>query len=138
MSIFTYTAFANGVADLSVTLIKRKMRNIPDQLNTADLPLQFTRLPTGSEGPMTAEGEGGWPTHLVDLVIVACPIGQSRQPTNHALVMTLMDNLSTTLRAVAANNTFSRSKLSWTIRGEIDFIGDTEYWHIIASITGMG
>ena len=135
---YTYTNFSNGLADLTVTGIKRKARSIPDQLNPADIPYQFVRLPDGREGPLTADGEGGWPNRTVELVIVASPVGLSRQPTNHALVLTLIDALTTTLRAVAATNTISQSKLSWEIRGEIDFIGDTEYWLIVAPITGNG
>lgn len=136
--IYTYTAFAHGIGDLTITGVKRKYRNIPDQLSTADLPCQFVRLPESSEGPLTASGEGGWPNRTVDLVIVASPVGQSRQPTNQDLVLTLIDALSTTLRAVPATNTISQAKLSWRIRGRIDAIGDTEYWFIVASIVGNG
>ena len=138
MSIYTYTAFSNGVADLTITGVKRKYRNIPNTLAAADLPAQFVRLPEGNEVPLTADGEGGWPNRTVELVIVASPIGLSRQPTNHALVLTLIDNLSTTLRAVSVTNTISQSKLSWEIRGQIDLIGDTEYWLIVTRITGNG
>lgn len=138
MTIYTYTAFSNGVADLTVTGVKRKYRNIPNTLAAADLPAQFVRLPEGNEGPLTADGEGGWPNRTVELVIVASPIGLSRQPTNHALVLTLIDALTTTLRAVAATNTISQSKLSWEIRGQIDLIGDTEYWLIVTRVTGNG
>lgn len=138
MTIYTYTAFSNGIADLTVTGVKRKQRYIPDLLGVADIPFQFVRLPESSEGPLTADGEGGWPNRTVELVIVASPVGQSRQPTNHALVLTLIDALTTTLRAVAATNTISQSKLSWEIRGEIDIIGEVEYWMIIARITGNG
>ena len=138
MTIYTYTAFSNGVADLTVTGVKRKYRNIPNTLAAADLPAQFVRLPESSEGPLTADGEGGWPNRTVELVIVDSPIGLSRQPTNHALVLTLIDALTTTLRAVAATNTISQSKLSWEIRGQIDLIGDTEYWLIVTRITGNG
>ena len=135
---YTYTAFSNGVANLTVTGVRRKSTSIPDQLSPANIPYQFVRLPVGSEGPLTADGEGGWPNRTVELVIVVSPIGLSRQPTNHALALTLIDALTTTLRAVAATNTISQSKLSWEIRGEIDFIGDTEYWLIVAPITGNG
>lgn len=135
---YTYTAFSNGVANLTVTGVKRKYTNIPNTLAAADLPAQFVRLPESSEGPLTADGEGGWPNRTVELVIVASPLGLSRQPTNHALVLTLIDALTTTLRAVAATNTISQSKLSWEIRGQIDLIGETEYWLIVAPITGNG
>lgn len=138
MTIFSYTAFCHGIADLTISGVKRKYRNIPDQISTADLPCQFVRLPEGSEGPLTALGEGGWPNRMLELVIVASPVGQNRQPLNHELVLTLIDALSGTLRAVPANNTISQAKLSWRIRGRIDLIGDTEYWFIVATITGNG
>lgn len=135
---YTFTSFAHGVADLVVTGVTRKQRNIPDQINTADAPTQWVRLPVGNEGPLTADGEGGWPNRTISLVIAACPVGQNRQPANQDLVLTLIDNLMTTLRAVAATNTISQSKLSWTVRGEIDFVGDQEWWLVIADITGNG
>lgn len=138
MTIYSYTSFSNGVADLAITGVKRKYRSIPNTLAAADLPAQFVRLPEGSEGPLTADGEGGWPNRTVELVIVVSPIGLNRQPTNHALALTLIDALSTTLRAVAKTNTISQSKLSWEIRGQIDFIGETEYWLIVVPITGNG
>jgi len=138
LTIYSYTSFSNGVADLTVTGVKRKYRNIPNTLAAADLPAQFVRLPESSEGPLTADGEGGWPNRTVELVIVASPLGLNRQPTNHALVLTLIDALTTTLRAVAATNTISQSKLSWEIRGQIDVIGETEYWLIVTRITGNG
>lgn len=138
MTIYSYTSFSNGVADLTITGVKRKYRNIPNTLAAADLPAQFVRLPESNEGPLTADGEGGWPNRTVELVIVASPLGLNRQPTNHALVLTLIDALTTTLRAVAATNTISQSKLSWEIRGQIDVIGETEYWLIVTRITGNG
>ena len=138
MAIYTYTSFSNGVADLAVAGVERKYSNIPNMLAAADLPAQFVRLPEGSEGPLTADGEGGWPNRTVELVIAVSPVGLSRQPINHALVLTLIAALTPTLRAVAATNTISQSKLSWRIRGEIDFIGDTAYWLIVAAITGNG
>jgi hypothetical protein len=138
MTQLTYTSMSGGIANLSVTGVKRKYTSIPNQLSTADLPAQWPRLPEGREGPLTAEGEGGWVNRTIQLVIAVCPVGQSRQPTNHALVLTLIDALCATLRAVPASNTISQSKLSWRIRGGIDLIGDTEYWLVIADITGNG
>lgn len=138
MTIITYTATSNGLADLVVTGVKRRYRNIPNQLSTADLPAQFPRLPEGEEGPMTADGEGGWPAKQIQLVIAACPIGQNRQPTNHALVLTLTDNLNTTLRAVANSNSIFQGKMTWTVAGRIDFIGENEYWLLVATIRGEG
>lgn len=138
MTITTYTSFAHAVADLTVTGVKRKQRYIPDQLSTADAPFQFTRIPTGQEGPLTAEGEGGWPQHAIELVIAVCPVGQSRQPTNYDLVLTLMDALSTTLRAVSATNNIAKAKLSWNIGGRIGYIGVDEWWLLVASIVGLG
>lgn len=138
MTAITYTAFSNGLADLVVTGVTRRYRHIPGQLNSADLPAQFPRLPEGEEGGLTAEGEGFWPVKTIQLVIAADYVGQSRQPTNHALILTLIDNLNTALRALDENNGISQDKLRWAIRGQIDFIGADEFWCIVCTVRGGG
>lgn len=133
----SYTTFCNGLADLVVTGVKRRLRYMPTQINSGDLPLQFVRLPQGNERPLTADGEGGWPAMTCDLVIVAEALQQSNAAEAQALTLTLVDALNTALRAVAPN-TISRTKLRWAVAARQQALGETEYWTIIASVTGSG
>ncbi len=133
----TYTAFCNALADLSVTGVTTKQRYIPDRAPTANLPLQFVRLPEGAEMGITQEGEGGWPTLIAELVIVVEPLRQNRNAENQALTVTLIDNLTAALRAVTPGQV-CKSKLRWRIRGEQRYLGETEYWLLVARIEGNG
>ncbi len=132
----TYAQFVSALAGLTVTGVKRKFTSTPTQLSTADLPATYPRIPNASEGGLTAEGQGGWPTLTCDLVIVVEPMGQSRPSANFAATVSLIDNLNTALRGAS----LTKSKHSWTVRREgvnVDG-GQTDYWALVATVTGHG
>lgn len=136
--ITTYAEFMQALAGLVVPGVKRRVNHPPAQIGTGDLPLQFVRLPAGDEGALTADGSGGWPRLTGELVIVVAPAHQSRPSENHAASVALMDALSEMLRAVAPGQ-LCKSKIAWSIRGQRDPLGsDTEYWLIVARVTGNG
>jgi len=131
----TYAAFVSALVGLTVTGVKRKFAAPPTQLNTADLPAMYPRIPQAAEGGLTAEGQGGWPRLTGELVFVIEPIGQSRQPSNFAATVTMIDAINTTLRAA----TLTKSKHSWTVRREgVNLGGDTDYWALVATVIGNG
>lgn len=131
----TYAAYVGALAGLTVTGVKRKFTAPPTRINTADLPATYPRLPQGQEGPMTAEGEGGWPSLTCELVMIVEPLGQNLQPTNFAATLTLIDNLSTALR----NTSLAKSKNRWVIRQQaVNFGTETNYWTLVASVTANG
>lgn len=138
MSITSYTDFSNGLADLVVEGVKKSYPHIPEQLPLDHMPLQFVRLPAGGrEAPVTADGQGGWPALICELVIVVSPVRQKRAPENHAQTLALIDALSVALRGVPGGS-ICKSKLTWQIRALQDIIGETEYWLIIATVAGNG
>lgn len=132
----SFAAFSNGLADLTVTGVTHKQRYMPNTLDSADLPFQFVRLPEGADGGLTADGQGGWPTLVVELVIAVKPIGQSTNEENHAATLTLFDAVDTALRA--ASGDWFTGKLAWTVRGQQAFIGQNEYWCVVARVTARG
>lgn len=131
----TYAAFVASINALTVTGVKRKYTSPPNRLSTADLPAMYPRLPSGAEGPVTADGQGMWPTLTAEIVIVVEPVGQNLQPTNFAAAVTMLDNLSIALRSAQ----LAKSKTRWTMRQQIVNYGtETNYWTLVASVTASG
>jgi hypothetical protein len=134
MSITTYADFVDQVRDLSVTGVTRPYEHPPVVLNTSDLPASWPSIPLGEEPMVTAKTAGGWATLTCDLTIAVEPVGQSTQPTNYALMITLMDNLSTALRG--SIGTIGRGPVLWEMRGSSQIrVGDVAYWGVIATVT---
>lgn len=137
-AITTYTNFSNAAADLVIAGVRTKRRFIPNQIETAMLPLQFPRLPEGSELPLTADSaQGGWPTLAIELVIALEPFGQDKNKANHAATLAMIDAANDALRA-APFATFGKGKHSWSIRGEQGQIGENDYWLVVIRIVGNG
>lgn len=131
----TYAAFVAALAGLTITGIKRKFPAPPTQLNTADLPAMYPRIPQAQEGGLTAEGQGGWPRIQGELVVILEPIGQSLQRSNFAATVAMIDAINATLRAAQ----LTKSKHSWTVRREgVNLGGDTDYWALVATVIGNG
>ena len=129
----TLAAYVADLAALTVTGVTRKYGAPPVQINTADLPCMYPRLPQLADNPITACGQGGWPIHTAELVIMVEPLGQNLQPTNFAAVLTLIDNLQAALQADRPTT----GKRTWQIRQEIvEHKPDTLHWAIIATVTG--
>lgn len=131
----TLTQFVTALGNVSVTGVKRAYTAPPRQVYTADCPAQYPRLPRLENGPVVACGDGLWPTLTGEIVICVEPVLQGEQPTNFALVLTLMDALNTALQGA----TLAKSKHTWTLSQEwIDFGDGTTYWAIIATIAARG
>lgn len=127
----TYAAFVAALAALSPSGVTRKFSNPPASLGTADLPALWPQLPSGNEPAFTFEGGGGWPVLSCGLVIAVEPVNQNTQPANYAAMVTMMDSLSTALRAAD----IGRSQITWSIAGnaQVDVAGTT-YWAVIATV----
>src|SRR3990172_10499159 len=99
MAITTYAAFVDSLRDTVVTGITRRYEEPPASVTTADLPASWPMLPIGNEPMLTGGGTaGGWAELICDLVIAVEPLAQGTQAQNYALMITIMDNLSTALR----------------------------------------
>ncbi len=94
----TLAAYVADLAALTVTGVTRSYSAPPVQINTADLPCMYPRLPQLADNPVTACGQGGWPIHTAELVIMVEPLGQNLQPTNFAAVLALIDALQAALQ----------------------------------------
>lgn len=139
MSATLFATFVNAIADLTITGVATKFTYIPQQLSTAQLPASFVRLPEGSDQPLTLSSadQGGWPRLSCELVVAIEPYGQNRPQQNYAATVALIDAINTTLRSVRTGE-IGKSKLSWTIRAEQDYIGEQMYWFVVTRISGNG
>jgi len=141
MTLTSYNTFINNLADLAVTGVQRKLDGPPTRGDTADLPLSFPRAVEGTEGPLTVETSGGWPTFRGQLVILVEPIGQGTVPLNHAAVVDLIDALSTALRAITPIHAkaLGRGPISWTVAlSSNEVVGEQQYWALVTTVEGHG
>ena len=129
----SYTEFVAGLAALAVTGLKRNFTEPPASIGSADLPAMWPGLPRGSEPALTFKTAGGWPVLTCDLVIATEAKGQGTQMQNYAGMLTIMDNLSTALRATK----IGRATLTWTMTANVLVeVAGTTYWAVIATIDG--
>ena len=135
MAFTTYAAFASALAGMVVTGVKRRCTSVPAIINSADLPIQYPRLPEATGEIVSFAGISGIKQATIDLVIIIEATQQSTSPANFALAMSLMDNLDTALR----NNVVAFGLDNWTMRIEPQALDDvTVYWLLVARITGSG
>jgi len=132
-AITSYSTFTTALAGLSVTGVTRKYTYPPESLGTADLPAMYVGLPSGDEPMLTFQTKGGWPEMTCDLVVAVEPVAQNTQSANYDDMITIMDNLSTALRAAS----IGRGPLTWTITGNVQVaVAGATYWAVIATVTG--
>ena len=133
MTITTYSAFATALSGLSVTGVTKAYTEPPASIPSADLPASWPGLPRGNEHAVTFAGGGGWAEVTCDLVVAVEAVGQNTLSANYTATMTIIDALTTALRAAS----IGRSKLSWAISANVQImVSDTPYWAVIASVTG--
>ncbi len=134
MPALTYANAVAGVSGLTISGVSSvgKLTAPPASVNV--LPCSFPSVPTGGNGPVTVQGEGGWRTWKVDLVVLYEAVGQSTLPANFAGTLALMDAVDNALCGL----TQGRAKLMWTIRLDIYPVGNVEYWAVVASVEGRG
>lgn len=120
----------DDLATLPITGVKRQYSAPPQQVSTADMPLTFPRVPRGKVTVSTLSGLAASPMWAVDLVCVLEAAGQSTQPTNFSGAVGMIDAMNAALEGYAAVGCAN----SWEIRQDMEFIGDTAYWVLIASV----
>lgn len=129
-----YTAFVGALAGLTVSGVTKAYTSPPGQVNTASLPCSFPRLPSGDESPITGQSNGGWPTLRAELVILIEPWAQSTRPVNFAATLTAMDNVSAALRGAD----LAEGPARWSIEARLEYVGETPFWAVIATVTATG
>lgn len=131
---FTYAGFVADLADLVVTGVVRNYDHPPEQIETADLPALYVRLPAGENGTVTLTALGGLRTATCEMVIAVEPVQQNQNEPNFAATVALLDAVEDALTASALTIGVDQ----WSMRMEVDYLGDTAYWLLIASVQGSG
>ena len=127
----TYTAFVAALAGLTVTGVKRSYGFEPDNIDTADLPGLFVRLPSGGtndETMTTCSGDGKM--RVADLVVIIEPTGQSTTADRFADTVTMADRLETALDASSI-----MPFVTYTI--ESGYTAVPGYLAVVATVTGI-
>ena len=130
----TYAQWVTGLAGLTVTGVVKKQAYPPQQVNDADLPLLFPRLPTGGNEVIALTGGMGLKEATAELVILTRPGLLSTQKTEFPILLGLLDAVETTLTAAVLTWGLDR----WSVRVEDITLGDgaTIYRAIIATVEG--
>lgn len=131
---FTYTAYVNGVAGITIDGVTRQYTSPPATINTADLPASYPRLPGGDNETATLTYGRGLHSAVVELCVVLEPVRQSSNSVNYTAALTMLDAIKTALTSNASTYGIDR----WGIQIEIDRIGDVDYWQIVARVEGSG
>lgn len=126
----TATGFLSTLAGLTITGVNERATP-PQQVNAGALPIGYPRLPESEAGAATFTSVTGLRSLRCEYVILINPLTLSRNSTNHGAAATAMDNLHTALATeAAANNQID----SWAMRMDVEEIGDTAYWSVVATV----
>lgn len=132
--MFTYAGFIADLATLSVTGVTRVYDHPPAQLNTADLPSLYVRLPAGENQSVTLTALRGLRQATGEVAIAVEPVRQNQNEPNFETCVGLLDALEDAI----ATNALPFGIDQWSMRVAVDFVGDTAYWLIIATVQGSG
>lgn len=124
--------FAADIADMTVSGVVRKYTAPPDQVNHADLPCSYPRLPEAERETVTLTSETGLRSMAIELVVVVEAIQQGLNTVNFPAAVGLIDALDTALTTEAAAGVVD----SWATRLDADYIGDTAYWLLVCRVEG--
>jgi len=125
----TYASFISTLAGVSVTGVTRSYDHEPIQVETADLPAKYVKLPGGGvnlETATTCVGDGK--TRSADVVVALEPIGQSNREPNWESVVAMMDYLETALDTL-----YTSSLFVYTIASGFVTLGEVSHWAVTAT-----
>jgi hypothetical protein len=132
---FTYAGFVTNIAGMTVSGVTSAKAAPPQQLNTADLPLSYPRLPIADNQSVTLTHGRGLLTVAAELVVIMEPYRQGSNVANFAATVAMIDAIETAIAANAATYDIDR----WNIALQIEEYGaDRPYWQLVARIEGSG
>jgi hypothetical protein len=120
MAFTTLTALVAQVAAMPVVGVKRQYAYRPRQINPADLPMMYTRLPGSTRAISTLTYGQDLRHATLELVIAVQMVNLDTQATNDALTVQLLDALAAALEANAA----ALGMDSYTLTTDEDLIGN--------------
>jgi|GEM_PF-5188659 len=131
MSIKT---FYQGLANLEVAGVKKRLPVPPVSLSSADLPAQWVQFPQAEAGALTFQQGMAWPLLRAELVIAILPVGRERAEVPYAKVLDFMEALSEALQGADV----CRGSVFYTMYQDIITVAGNDYWAVIAEVEGRG
>lgn len=133
---FTYAAFIDNVAGLSITGVTRQYTAPPQQLSTADLPASYPRLPIADNQSITLTHARGLLSATVELVVVMEPYRQGSNVSNFEACVDMIDAIETALTAAAISQ---KQVDRWNIVQNVEEYGiDRPFWQLVVRVEGSG
>ena len=130
-----YADFVAGLASVTVDGVALALTAPPEQINTADLPIMYPRVPTGGVDVELLDGDRGLRRATCELVVVLESFALNSNDPNFSLSVGMLDAMSDAL-TLAAPSLFLDS---WQMRVEVASYGlNNNYWILIASVQASG
>jgi len=127
-------AFYQGLANLEVAGVKKRLPVPPMSLSSADLPAQWVQFPQVEAGALTFQQGATWPLMRAELVIAILPVGRERAEVPYAKVLDFMEALSVALQGADV----CRGPIFYVLRPDIVNVAGNDYWAVIAEVEGRG
>jgi hypothetical protein len=138
MGFTTLTALVSACAGLTVTGVASTSRFAfrPKSINSAQLPMLYTRLPQRKRENATLGYVQGLKAGTIEIVILVAMMNLGKQEANDALTVTMIDNLGDALESNAA----ALGMDGYVIEADEDTIGDgaTPVQVIVATVEVSG
>ena len=130
----TFASLSSALSALAITGVTVGTHP-PQRIPSGNLPIAYPRLPNGEQAASAFNGADGLDVLTCEFVLLVETAGQESNVKNYADATTYMDRLNASLKsAMATNNVID----GWTIRMDIELIGETAYWAVIATVRASG
>ena len=128
----TFASFASTLGSLSVAGVTAQAVP-PQRIPSGILPIGYSRLPLGENKRSVLTSEPDLDQVTCDYVVLVEAAGQNTLPNNYAGTIAIMDLVHAALKATMAANHIVDG---WNIRMDIEVIGETPYWAVVATVRG--
>ena len=127
----TFSSFITTLGSLSVSGVTGYTAP-PHRINATELPIGYPRIFNGEpQNIITCSTPLSPDTITCEYVIVVNPVLLSRNAQNYTAAATAADNLATALKTESDTD---KEIYNYNIRLEIEDIGDTPYWLVVAEV----
>jgi hypothetical protein len=123
-----------AIQALTITGVDRKYDEPPASIDISDGVAAFPEMPSGDRGEQVATCAALGKSRAIIYVIIVEAAGQGTQAQNYAKLAALMDNLETALDSLQ-DSIVNFVEYEITTTGNYP-LGQSEYWAIVASVTG--
>lgn len=130
----TFASLSSALSALTITGVTVKA-SPPQRIPSGDLPIAYPRFPNGEQASAAFNGAEGLDVVACDFALLVETAGQNTNVVNYADTITYMDRLNAALKTAMTTN---RVIDGWSMRMDIELIGETAYWAIIATVRASG